>query len=104
MATAQKAIGYPHITKQPGVRGGKACIDGTRIAVIDIVQAHSEGKTPQEIQDLFAVKLSLARVYSALAYSDENREEIEAQYAENERAFDEGLRARDEYLKKRTDQ
>src|SRR3990172_8366065 len=99
MATAQKAIGYPPITKQPGVRGGKACIDGTRIAVLDIVQAHSEGKTPQEIQDLFAVTLSLARVYSALAYADENREEIEAQYAENERAFDEGLRARDEYLK-----
>jgi uncharacterized protein (DUF433 family) len=100
VATASKAIAYAHITKEPGVRGGRACIDSTRIAVIDVVQAHSEGKTPEQIQELFAVKLTLAQVYSALAYADENRAEIDAEYAENERAYEEGLRARDEYLKK----
>lgn len=100
MATPAETT-YAHITKDPKIRGGKACIDRTRIAVMDIVQAQSEGKTPQQLQDLFAVKLSLAQVYSALAYADENREEIEAQYAEQERAFAEGLHARDEYLKNR---
>ena len=102
MATASKAIAYAHITKDPKVCGGSACIDKTRIRVIDVVQAQSEGKTPEQIQELFAVKLSLAQVYSALAYADENREEIEAEYAEHERTFEEGLRARDEYLKKHT--
>ncbi|HET7291683.1 MAG TPA: DUF433 domain-containing protein [Vicinamibacteria bacterium] len=102
MATASKAIAYAHITKDPKVCGGSACIDKTRIRVIDVVQAQSEGKTPEQIQELFAVKLSLAQVYSALAYADENREEIEAEYAEYERAYEEGVRARDEYLKKQT--
>ena len=35
IATARAA--YPHIEKTPGVCGGKACIDGTRIRVPDIV-------------------------------------------------------------------
>jgi uncharacterized protein (DUF433 family) len=98
MATAAQTV-FSHITKDPQVCGGAACIDATRIRVIDVVQAHSEGKSPEQIRDLFAVKLSLAQVYSALAYADENREEIDAQYAEQARAFDEGVRARDEHLK-----
>jgi uncharacterized protein (DUF433 family) len=101
MATAPKTA-YAHITKDPRVCGGSACVDNTRIRVIDIVQAHSEGYSPEQIQELFAVKLTLAQVYSALAYADENRAEIEAEYAGHERAFAEGLRARDEYLKSRS--
>ena len=98
MVTVAKTV-FAHITKDPKVCGGAACIDNTRVRVIDVVQAHSEGHTPQQIQDLFAVKLTLAQVYSALAYADENREEIEAEYAEHEQAFNDGVRARDEYLK-----
>jgi uncharacterized protein (DUF433 family) len=101
MATAAKTV-YSHITKDPEVCGGSACIDSTRIRVIDVVQAQSEGYTPERIQDLFAVKLTLAQVYSALAYADENQEEIGTEYAEHERAFDEGVRSRDEYLKHRS--
>ncbi|SRR6266545_6832009 len=98
MATAAKTV-YAHITKDPEVCGGSACVDDTRIRVIDIVQAHSEGYTPLQIQDLFAVRLTLAQVYSALAYADENGDEIEAEYAEHERTFSEGVRARAEHLK-----
>lgn len=101
MAAATKTV-YAHITKAPEVCGGAACIDHTRIRVIDVVQAHGEGHTAQQIQDLFAVKLTLAQVYSALAYADENRTEIEAEYAEHDRAFADGLRARDEHLKNRS--
>ena len=36
MATAAKTV-YSHVTKDPEVCGGKACIDGTRIRVVDIV-------------------------------------------------------------------
>jgi hypothetical protein len=49
------------------------------------------------------VKLTLAQVYSALAYADEHREEIEKEYTESKRAFDEGVRARDEYIKRQAD-
>jgi hypothetical protein len=64
--------------------------------------AQSEGYAPERIRDLFAVNLTLAQVYSALAYADENQEEIEAEYAEHERAFDEGVRFRDEHLEARS--
>jgi uncharacterized protein (DUF433 family) len=101
MATAARTV-YAHITKDPGVCGGSACIDHTRIRVIDIVQAQSEGHLPGQLQELFAVKLTLAQVYSALAYADENQEEIEAEYREHDRAFAEGERSREAYLKDRS--
>jgi uncharacterized protein (DUF433 family) len=95
---------YAHITKDPSVCGGSACIDNTRIRVIDIVLAKNDGQSPEHIRDLFAVKLTLAQVYSALAYADENREEIEADFAEHERVGKEGERTRDEYLKRHSGQ
>jgi uncharacterized protein (DUF433 family) len=99
MATAAKAIAYAHITKEP--RGGRACIDSTRIAVMDVVQALSEGKTPEQIQDLFAVKLTLAQVHAALAYYYDHKDEIDAEFAEED-GFEEQIdRERAEYLKKR---
>jgi uncharacterized protein (DUF433 family) len=85
---------YAHVTRDPSVAGGSACIDATRIRVIDVVQAQSEGYTPAQIQTLFAVELTLAQVYSALAYADENRQEMQAEYAEQISAFDEGVRER----------
>jgi uncharacterized protein (DUF433 family) len=103
MATAPKTA-YAHITKDPRVCGGSACIDNTRIRVMDVVVAKNEGQSPEQIRDLFAVKLTLAQVYSALAYADENREEIEADFAEHERGWIEGERARDEYLKRHSGQ
>ena len=90
MATAAKTV-YAHVTKDPAVAGGSACIDATRIRVIDVVQAQIEGYTPAQIQTLGSVELTLAQVYSALAYADENRQEIRAEYAEQIRAFDEGV-------------
>jgi uncharacterized protein (DUF433 family) len=101
MATAAKTV-YAHLTKDPRVCGGSACIDSTRIRVIDVVQAQSEGYTPEQLRDLFAVKLTLGQIYSALAYADDNQDEIAAEYAESGRAFDEGARDRDEYLKGRS--
>ena len=53
MATVAK-VTYAHITKNPKVCGGSACIDNTRIRVIDIVQAHREGHTAEQIQDHWA--------------------------------------------------
>jgi len=100
MATAPEIV-FSHITKNPRVCGGKACIDATRIRVIDVVQAHSEGYSPDQIRTLFAVTLTLAQVYSALAYADEHPEEIAADFASEASAEAEIEAARVEYLSRR---
>jgi uncharacterized protein (DUF433 family) len=100
MATAPQLV-FSHITKNPRVCGGAACIDATRIRVLDIVQAQREGHTPEGIRTLFAVPLTLAQVYSALAYADENRDEIEALHAAHEALGEQIERDRAEYLRGR---
>ena len=47
-------VSKEHITKTPGVCGGKACIAGSRIRVMDIVGWHEHQKqTPDEILQSF---------------------------------------------------
>jgi uncharacterized protein (DUF433 family) len=99
MATAALATtGYAHITKNPRVCGGKACIDGTRIRVMDIVCLEREGKKPQEILHVFATPLTLAQVHAALAYYYDHPSEIEASFAEEDDVEAEIDRDRAEYL------
>ncbi len=83
MATAAKTV-YAHITQDPKVRGGKACIDRTRIAVVDIVQLQREGKRPEEMLNTFAAPLTLAQVHAALTYYYDHGEEIEASFLEED--------------------
>lgn len=99
MATAAKAV-YSHITKDARVCGGKACIDNTRIRVMDIVELQREGKQPEEMRKVFAVQLTLAQIYSALAYADENHAEIEADFAGDDDVEAEIERDRAEFLKR----
>ena len=77
MATASTIV-YSHIEKTEGVRGGKACIDNTRIAVVDVVHSMLEGMSPEQIAEEDYPDLSLAQVHAALAYYYDNRGEIEA--------------------------
>ncbi len=82
-ATARAAVGaYPHIEKTPGVCGGKACIAGTRIRVLDIVGLKRRGFEPEEMLRMYAVPLTLAQVHAALAYYYDHPEEIEASIRE----------------------
>jgi uncharacterized protein (DUF433 family) len=76
MATPTK----DRITKTPGVCGGKACIAGHRVRVLDIVEWHEhQGMTPDEIVSEVP-SITLADVHAALAYYfdhiDEIREEM----------------------------
>jgi len=65
-----------HITRTPGVCGGKACIAGSRIRVQDIYVWHElQGRSPDEIVNSFP-QLTLADVYAALAYFWDHRDEI----------------------------
>ena len=73
-----------HITKTPNVCGGKACIAGHRIRVMDIVGWHEKrGYSPDEIIAMFP-GIALADVHAALAYYFDNREEIEAEFHQDE--------------------
>jgi uncharacterized protein (DUF433 family) len=74
------SISVEHISKTPGICGGKACIAGHRIRVMDIVVWHERrGLSPDEIVDAFP-GLTLADVHAALAYYFDHREEIEAEF------------------------
>ena len=85
MATAPQ-LTYPYITHDPEVRAGKACIEGTRLAVVDIVLLHKRGHTPEEMQTYYMRPLTLAQVHSALAYYYDHREEVEAYFEESHQA------------------
>ena len=64
------------ITKTPGIQGGKACIAGHRIRVMDIVIWHEDlSMTPDEIVAAYPT-LTLSDVHATLAYYFDNVEEI----------------------------
>jgi uncharacterized protein (DUF433 family) len=81
-----------YITKTPGVCGGRACIAGHRIRVLDIVVWHEmRGYCADEIVDMFP-GITLADVHAALAYYFDHREEIEADFGRDQE-LDEWARA-----------
>ena len=69
-------ISTEHITKTPGICGGKACIAGHRIRVLDIAIYHDAGQSAAEIVELFP-SITEADVHAAIAYYLDHREEIE---------------------------
>lgn len=70
------AVITDRITKTPDVCGGKACIVGHRIRVMDIVMRHENlGMSADEIVADYP-QLSLSDVHAALAYYFDNVEEI----------------------------
>lgn len=72
------------IVRRPEIRGGRPILAGTGVTVHSIALWHKQGLAPEGIADQFG-HLSLAQVYVALAYYHANREEIEADLAEEER-------------------
>jgi uncharacterized protein (DUF433 family) len=72
-----------HIQSTPGVRGGKPCITGTRIAVVDVATMHLQlGQSVDEIAAGY--DLPLAAVHAALAYYYDHRDAIEARRREDD--------------------
>lgn len=101
MSTTAAAPTYPHITRDPAIRGGQSCLDGSRIAVIDIVAAQQDGYRPEEIRTLFGASLSLAQVHAGLAYYYDHPAEIEEEFRLQTECFDQGEAERDRFLKSR---
>ena len=69
--------------------GGKPRISGTRIRVQDVVICHERlNLSADEIVSKYP-QLSLASVYSALAYYHDHREDIDQQMAQGQALVDE---------------
>ncbi len=65
-----------HIEVDPGIRGGKPCIAGTRIAVSDIVLMHLRlGQSLEQIAGHYDI--SLSALHAAMAYYYDHRKEID---------------------------
>lgn len=80
-----------HVVKAPGICGGKACIAGSRIRVMDIVVWHElRGKTADELVVMFP-GISLSDVYAALAYYFDHREEVDQDFQKDEATIKELL-------------
>jgi len=88
-----KTIDKVHITRMPGVCGGRPCVAGTRIRVQDIyVWYELQGRSPDEIVHDFP-QLTLGDVYAALSYFWDNREAMLA-HMEADRRFVEEMRTK----------
>lgn len=73
-----------HISKTPGICGGRACIAGHRIRVMDIVVWHQlRGYSAEELCQMYP-GITLADVYAALTYYFDNRKEIDDDFAAEE--------------------
>ena len=59
---------FPHITRTPGVMGGKPCIKGSRMTVGMIVAQIGGGATIEELMDDFP-ELKRAEILEAIRYA-----------------------------------
>lgn len=87
---------YQHIVQTRGILGGKPRIDGHRIAVEHIVVWHEQMRyNVYEIADIY--RLTLAEVYTALAYYHDHKEKIDRAIEESQ-AFINELRQKNPSL------
>lgn len=99
MATAAQLV-YPHITKDPEVCGGRACVAGTRVRVLDIVVASQMGLGPEQILGEYPSLNSVYDVYAALLYRNDHPDEIAEAIEEDGRIAERIQRDREEFLKR----
>src|SRR5437016_523802 len=73
-----------HIVKTPGVCGGRACVAGHRVRVMDIVGWHeTRGMSVADIVAMFP-GITRADVHAALAYYLDNVEEIQEDFRKDD--------------------
>lgn len=73
---------HPHIVLNPGIRGGRPTIVGTRIGVDLLARFMRAGDGPDEILLMYP-HLTPAAIYDALSYYFDHQAEIEEQIAED---------------------
>ena len=73
----EAAAAYRYLTRQPGVRGGRAIVEGTRIGVHDVIGLLHNGETVDSIVSRCFPCLTRAQIYECLAYYEDHRGEID---------------------------
>lgn len=73
---------YKYITKDPTICGGSPIVRGTRVTVRAIVEYSKLDMSPEEILEAIP-HLTLSKIYSALAYYYDHKQEIEDEIREN---------------------
>lgn len=68
---------YRYIVRSPDVRGGNARVDGTRIAVHDVIGLLQNGETVDSLAASCLPTLTKAQVYECLAYYEDHRGEVD---------------------------
>ena len=68
---------YRYIVRSPEVRGGNARVEGTRIAVHDVIGLLQNGETVDSVVANCLPVLTRAQVYECLAYYEDHRGEID---------------------------
>lgn len=75
MSTIERS--YRYIIRTPGVRGGNARVEGTRVAVHDVIGLLQTGETVDSLIARCSPDLTRAQVYECLAYYEDHRGEID---------------------------
>lgn len=68
---------YRYIVRSPDIRGGNARVQGTRIAVHDVIGLLQNGETVDSLTGSCLPSLTKAQVYECLAYYEDHRGEID---------------------------
>jgi uncharacterized protein (DUF433 family) len=76
------AENYRYLNHTPGIRGGHARIEGTRIGVHDVIGLLQNGETVDTITVTCFPDLTKAQIYECLSYYEDHRDEINLLVAE----------------------
>ena len=68
---------YRYIVRSPDARRGHARVEGTRIAVHDVIGLLQNGETVDSLTGTCLPTLTKAQVYECLAYYEDHRGEID---------------------------
>jgi len=69
---------YRYLVRQEGIRGGRAHIEGTRIAVHDVIGLLQNGESVESLCAPGCLpELTRAQIYECLAYYEDHRGEID---------------------------
>ena len=74
---ASTSQSYRYIVRSPGIRGGNASVEGTRIGVHDVIGLLQNGETVDTLTANCFPNLTKAQAYECLAYYEDHRGEID---------------------------
>ena len=68
---------YRYIVRSAGVRSGRPFVEGTRIAVHDVIGLLQNGETVDTLRANCFPQLTKSQIYECLAYYEDHRGEID---------------------------